>query len=193
MATTDTGFQRVKNFAGRTSGILDSRLIENSGTITVGDMIRGSYDAGAANGMLELAAAGNAILGVVVGIVDSQGIDLDTSRQSLSTGAWTSSTKTFVAGSNNTTVDMVKALIDIDPLSVWSAQPDAAIGTTTSSGSSDQLGSYTDLVAASDQPDENNAGNAYNTVAQLAILGVNPENTDRGLYVIKEHQLFGGA
>jgi len=190
MATTDTGFQFKKNYAGRTSGIQDARLIENSGTITVGDMVRGSYDAGAANGMVELAAAGNAILGVVVGIVDRNGIDMDSSRLSHS-GTWTSSTKTFTAASTNTTVDQVKAIIDIDPMSVWSNQPDAAIGTTTSSGSSDQLGSYTDIVAASDQADENNNTAAFNTVAQLAILGVDPENTDRGLYVIKEHQLFG--
>lgn len=190
MATTDTGFQFKRNLAGRTSGILETRLIENSGTITVGDMVRGSYDAGAANGMVELAAAGNPILGVVVAIVDKNGIDLDNTRVSHS-ATWTSSTKTIAVATDNTTVDQIKAVVDIDPFSVWSAQPDAAIGTTTSSGSSDQLGSYTDIVAASDQPDENNAGNAFNTKAQLFIWGVDPENTARGLYSIAEHQIWG--
>lgn len=190
MATTDSGFQFVRNLAGRTSGISERRLIENSGTITVGDMVRGSYDAGAADGMVELAAAGNPILGVVTGIVDKNGINLDNTRLTL-TGTWTSSTKTFVAASDNTSVDMVKAEVDIDPMSVWTAQPDAAIGTTTSSGSSDQLGSYTDIIAASDQPDENNAGNAFNTKAQLFIWGVNPSDTAKGVYSIAEHQVWG--
>lgn len=191
MATTDTGFQFKGNLAGRPTGIQKAFLIEDSGTITVGDAVRGSYDAGAANGMIELAAAGNPILGVVVGIVDRNGISLDNSKLS-KTGTWTSSTKTYVAASDNTTVDQVKALVDIDPLSIWSAQPDAAIGTTTSSGSSDQLGSFTDIVAASDQPDENNAGNAFNVKAQLFIWGTDPENTARGLYSIAEHQVWGG-
>jgi hypothetical protein len=191
MATSDTGFQFRHNLAGRTTGIQRSYQIENSATITVGDMVRNGYDSTVAGGGLELAAAGNPILGVVVGIVDRQGIDLDNSRLSKS-GTWTSSTKTYVAASDNETVDKVQALVDIDPMSVWSAQPDAAIGTTTSSGSSDQVGGYTDIVAASDQPDENNAGNAFNVKAQLFIWGVDPENTARGLYSIAEHQIWGG-
>lgn len=187
----NTGFSFKYNLAGRTSGILRTFIIENSATMTIGDMVRGSYDSGAANGMVELAAAGNPILGVVVGIVDKDGIDMDNSRVTLSSGSWATATHTATTGSDNTTVDQIKAIVDIDPLSVWSATPDAAIGTTTSSGSSDQLGSYTDIVAASDQPDETNNSAAFNTVAQLFIWGVDPELSTNGLYSVAEHQIWG--
>jgi len=190
MATTDSGFQFKRNLAGHTTGMQMSYTIENSATLTVGDAVRASYDTTTADGAVEPVTAGATILGFIVAITDRQGVDLENSRLTLSTGAWTESTKTFVAGSDNETVDKVKAVVDIDPFSVWSAQPDAAIGTTTSSGSSDQLGSYTDLVDK-DQPDENNGGSAFNTKAQLFIHGRDPENTARGLYSIAEHQLWG--
>ena len=191
MANTDSGFQFYDNLRGGTTGIIQTFLIEDSGTITVGDMVRGSYDSAGANGMIEVADAGNPILGVVVGIVDKDGIDMDNSKQSI-TGTWTSSTKTYVAETTNETVDKVQAQVDIDPMSRWTAQPDGAIGTTTSSGSSDQLGSFTDLIADSDQPDETNNSNAFNAVAQLFIWGVDPANTAHGIYSIAEHQIWGG-
>lgn len=191
MATTDSGFTFRHNLAGRASGIQKSFTIENSATLTLGDAVRASYDTTTADGAVEPATAGSTILGFIVGFSDRNGLDLDSSRIVNTTTTWTASTKTVVAGSDNETVDMVKAIVDVDPFSVWSAQPDAAIGTTTSSGSSNQLGSYTDIVDK-DQPDENNAGNAFNVKAQLFIWGRDPENTARGLYSIAENQLWGG-
>lgn len=190
MATTDSGFQFKRNVAGRTSGIQMAFTIANSATITVGDAVQGDTSSTTADGCVKLAGAGGLIAGIVVGLTDSNGIDLGNTRQ---TADWTytASTKTVTVASDNETVAKVKALVDVDPMSVWSAQPDAAIGTTTSSGSSDEFGSYTDLVAASDQPDENNAGNAFSTKAQLFIWGRDPENTARGLYSIAEHQIWG--
>ena len=138
------------------------------------------------SGYIALTAAATPILGCVVGFTDKDGIDLSSSRPALSTGVYTASTRTFVAGADNTTVDKVYALVDIDPFSVWSAAPDAAIGATTGSN---LTGYYCDLVAtAGDQPDESDT---VTTQQQLFIWGVDPENSSNGLYSIAQHQVFG--
>jgi len=176
----NTGFQFKQNLVGRTSGIQRSFLITNSATITVGDMVTLS------SGYLIVALANTPIMGVVLGFTDKDGIDLSSSRLSLSTGAYTASTRTFVAGADNVTVDNVYAIIDVDPFSVWSAAPDAAIGTTPAAI---LKGQYTDLVAtAGDQPAE---AAASSTQQQLFIWGVDPENSSNGLYSIAQHQLWG--
>ena len=179
MATTDTGFTPRYDLGGNSTGIRRSYIIKNSATITVGDMIQAS------TGFMALAGAGGRILGCVIGLEDANHLDLDNAQATTGTGTWTSSTKTFIAASDNQTVDQVRAIVDVDPNTVYSGQPDAAIGTTTGSN---LIGYYTDLPAASDQPDENTA---VTTTAQLFIWGTDPENTARGLYSIAEHQIYG--
>lgn len=187
MAATNTGAYFVKNLAGRTSGIIQSIEISNTITMSVGDFVL--VDTA---GTLGLASAGSLILGVCVGIVTKDGINMDESKTALtgSGASWTSSTKTVVTGSDNSSTDKIRALVDIDPFSVWSVEPDGTIGTTTSSGSSDQLGSYIDL-ADEDETDETNNSAAFNVKAQLHIWGVDPENSARHLVSIAEHQIWG--
>ena len=187
MAATNTGAKLVYNLAGRTSGILKIVRIYDSVTLTNGDFVK--IDT---NGFVALATAGARIFGVVTGIVDNVGTDIENTKQT--TGAtYTPSTQTVVCASDNSsrTTGYVQAVIDIDPFSVFSCEPDAAISITTSSGSSDQLGSYTDLLDE-DGVDENNGGNAFNVVAQLFIWGVDPSDSTRGLYSIMESQFLGG-
>jgi hypothetical protein len=187
MAATNTGARFAYNLAGRTSGIIRQFIIGDSETMTVGDFCTTNT-----SGEVQPAAAGELLLGVCVGIVDVDGINMDNSKRSItgSGASWTSSTQTFVAGSDNSSTDYVKALVDIDPFSVWSCEPDATIGTTTSSGNSAFFGSYTDL-ADEDEVDETNNSAAFNTVAQLFIWGTDPEDTTRGLYSIAEHVFWG--
>lgn len=177
----NTGFRFAYNLAGRTSGIIRSFIIANSATITIGDMVSLS------SGYVALSGAGATIFGVVVGVVDKNGINMDNSRLTLtgSGASWTSSTHTFVAGSDNTSTDYVRALIDCDPFSVWSAVPDATIGSTTGSN---LAGYYCDIPSASDQPDESST---LGTQCQLFIWGVDPSDSTRGLYSIAQHQLWG--
>lgn len=187
MSATNTGAKFVYNLAGRTSGIIRSIEISNTITMTVGDYVL--VDTA---GTLGLASAASLILGVCQGIVDKNGINMDVSKESIagSGAGWTSSTKTVVTGSDNNATDKIRALVDIDPFSVYSLEPDATIGTTTSSGSSDQLGSYIDLLDEGES-DENNNGNAFNVLAQLFIWGVDPEDSTRHLVSIAEHQIWG--
>jgi len=176
----NTGFQFKYNLAGRTSGILRSFIIADSATITVGDMVK------LTSGEVALADASYPIMGVVVGFTDKNGIDLDTSRKSLTgtSASWTSSTKTVVAGSNNSSTDYLQAIVDVDPFSVWTGTTDNASTDTEAS----LAGCYTDIVAASDQADDNTAAT---TKAQLFIWGVDPDNSANNLYSIAEHQLWG--
>jgi len=178
----NTGFQFKYNLAGRTSGIQRSFIINNSATVTVGDMVILS------SGYVAVCPNNTPIMGVVVGFTDSNGIDLASSRKTLtgSGASYTASTRTVVAGSDNSSTDYLRAIIDVDPFSVWSAAPDAAIGTTPAAI---LKGQYTDLVAsAGDQPAENGAGS---TQAQLFIWGLDPEDSTKGLYSIAQHQVWG--
>ena len=185
MAATNPGAKFKYNLAGRTSGILRTFIIDDSKTVTVGDFVI----AGTTK-FIGLATAGSNLLGVVVGIVDKNGINMDVSRYSLAQATWTSSTQVVVTGNANTTGDQISAIIDLDPFSVWSVEPDGAINTTSSSGKCGFLGSYVDL-ADEDEVDETNNSAAYNVKAQLFCWGLDPEDTTRGLYSIAQHQIWG--
>lgn len=184
MAATNTGAKFKYNLAGRTSGILYTQMIKGSEVITIGDFVKLS------TGYVTRAAAGNNLLGVVVGIVDKYGIPLDESKWSNVEGTWSSSTYTLTVGSHNpdsTSYDQYKAIVDIDPFSVWSIEPDSTIGGTTGSN---LAGYYIDLIDE-DETDENTAH--ASTQASLHLWGVDPEDATRHLVNIYEHQAIGGT
>ena len=177
MTATNTGAKFAYNLAGRTSGILRSYIIGDTKTITIGDFVH------LASGFVDPVAAAEPIFGVVIGITDKNGIDMDNSKVTKE-GTWTSSTQTVITDSDNTTSEQVRVLIDVDPFSVWSVEPDSTIGTDAES---DLAGSYTDLLNEC-EVDESDAGT---TVQQLFIWGVDPEDATRGLYSIAQHQIWG--
>ena len=79
----------------------------------------------------------------------------------------------------------MKARVRVTPGDVYSDVPDADIGTTAGS---DSKGYNTDIVTgANPNPDENTATTG---TAQLAIIGVDPSDSTRGLYMIKESQFL---
>ena len=176
-----TGFQFKYNLAGRTSGIQRSFIISDSATITVGDMVK------LTSGFVALSGANAPIMGVVIGIVDKDGIYLSSSRYSFAQAAYTASTKTVICGAGNSTGDQVQAVVDIDPFSVWSGETD----NTSADTQSRLAGCYTDVVAASDQVDDDVAAT---TQLQLFIWGADPESPSTikaNLYSIAQHQLWG--
>ncbi len=177
--TGDTGFQFKYNLAGRTSGITRKFTIANSATVAIGDMIY------LTSGYASPCPAATPIMGCVVGLVDRNGIDLVNSKITKE-GSYSATTKAYTADSDNTASEKAACLVDIDPFSVWSAEPDGTYGTDTQG---DLIGCYTDLVtSAGDQPDEDVAETGK---AQLFIWGVDPEDSTRGLYSIAQHQLSG--
>ena len=176
-----TGFQFKYNLAGRTSGIQRAFIISNSATITVGDMVK------LTSGYVALAAATYPIMGVVVGLTDKDGIDLLSTRQTMAQAVYTESTKTVVCGDANVTGDQIKAIVDVDPFSVWSGETD----NTSTDAESRLAGCYTDIINASDQANDDSAAT---TQGQLFIWGPDPESPSTikaNLYSIAEHQLWG--
>jgi len=109
------GFEYRGQLNGSENPVTLHCTIKNSATIKVGDMV---YNDSAG---ITRAAAGatNPVLGVCVGIVNDDGIDLDNANPSSYDGAWTSSTQTYVAASDNMTDKKVKAIVIADPFAIW--------------------------------------------------------------------------
>jgi hypothetical protein len=177
----NTGFQFKYNLAGRTSGIQRSFIIAASKTIAVGDMIK------LTGGLVNLAGANAPIMGVVVGLTDKNGTDLKNTKLSMAQAVYTESTRSVVTGNANHTGDQIRAIVDVDPLSVWTGETDNA----STDAESRLAGCYTDIVAASNQADDDTA---TTTQMQLFIWGADPESDTTkkaNLYSIAEHQLWG--
>ena len=142
-------------------------IIANSTTLTIGDIVR------FVSGFVALAAAGNRMLGEVVGFCTNKGISLDSALSSEFDGTYApggKGTGTYVSSGDNQTDKKVRAVIRpfIQGM-IYTAPLDATIATTTGS---DLRGYYADLIAASDQIDESTTGTA---VAQFELLGQDPE------------------
>lgn len=153
-----------------------SEIIANSITVTVLDSVKVS------SGFVALGTAGALVFGHVSGIATNKGVGLNT------TGAAGSEIGSFVGtyltASDNQTVGMVRAQVDVSKYTLYAGTPDATIGTTTGSN---LLGYHTD-IADEDDIDENTAAT---TTAQYSIWGVNPRNSAQGIYSIYESQMFG--
>lgn len=160
-------------------------VIDGGDTIAVGDAVR--FDVSGQDdqiGVVDLLAAGERVGGVVVAIVDADGLPLGHPNADFD-GTWTQSTRTYIAAADNETDKQVKAQVNIDPMAVYANDTDGTYGTTAES---DKLGGYTD-VADEDDIDEDNGSTAYTTMAQFAIMGPDPKRpTTHGLYKIAEWQ-----
>ncbi len=161
----------------RSGPILKKAVVDNSVVTSVGDAVKLIDQSNAA-----LVAAGDLIAGIVVSHVTKQGVGLlTTGAAGAAIGSYAG---TFTAASDNETVDMVAVVMDISKMTIWSNEPDAAIGTNAGS---DSFGFHTDLVDE-DAVDESSAAL---TTCQMTIWGVDPNLSTNGLYSIYESQLFG--
>jgi len=70
-------------------------------------------------------------------------------------------------------------------MSVFSGTSD---DTSYGDGQARLVGCFTDIIAASDQADDDTAAT---TQAQLFIWGADPENSANTLYSIAQHQIYG--
>lgn len=142
------------------------------------------------DGFAERAAAGERIWGVCEGFVDRFGVPIDVaSNRSNHDGTFTEggfSVETFASAADNQTDKKVRAVLEVSPFSAYSNTPDATIGTTTGSN----LKGYTSEIIDEDEADESSAHQT--TLQQLIILGLDPENSANGLYMILERQFMGG-
>lgn len=156
--------------------LLRSEILANTITVTVGDSVQ------VTSGFVALGTTGALVFGHVDGISTNK--DLGQLTTGISGAAIGSFIDTFLTASDNQTVGKNRAKVDISKESLYSATPDAAIGTTTGSN---LLGYHTDL-ADEDNTDESTAAT---TTAQYAIWGVDPGNSANHVISIYESQVFG--
>jgi len=172
-------FQKYGSLKDNGSPVLLKVILTNSIAAVVMDSVK------AASGFLALGTAGALVLGHIDSMVTKEGNGLLTTGVAGSeigsyAGAWT-------ASSSNQTVAKVAALVDVSKETLYSATPDATIGTTTGSN---LFGNHTDIVSE-DTIDEDNGGTVTTATAQYTILGVSRDVATRGVYAIYESQIFG--
>lgn len=169
-------FKAAGTFDPHGAPVLLARIFANSITVTELDSVK------LASGFVALGTTGASVFGHVTGIRTDKGVGLD------STGVAGAEMGTFVGtfatASDNQTVAKVRGNIDIAKLTVYSAELDAAIGTTTGSN----LGGYYADIADEDTLDESTAAT---TTGQYALHGVDPANSAQALATIFESSVFG--
>lgn len=107
------GFEYYGQVNGADNPVTIDVVIKNSATVAVGDAVYNDT-----NGVTRATNA-TEILGIVVGIVNANGIDLDNADTATYDGTWTSSSKTYVAASDNITDKKVMAKIICDPMALF--------------------------------------------------------------------------
>lgn len=167
-----------ENKYGLTTLVGESWVIENSQTLTIGDVVDLVNDA------VALVGAGNEMYGVVLGFLAENGRPLENSVSGEDyDGTYTAGnvgTGTYVATSDNVTDKKVKALVrPFAPGDKYSVVANATLGTT---GNSENAGGYFNLTAGSDTLDESTF--SAGTTAQFFSYGQDPKL--EGLYVIVE-------
>jgi hypothetical protein len=156
--------------------VLRREIIANSITVVVNDSVK------FASGFVALGTAGALVLGHVVGIGTNQGVGLNTTGVAgAPIGSYAGS---YLTASNNQTVGKVRADIDVSKQTLYSAELDAAAGTTTGSN----LAGYNMDLTDEDTLDESTA---VTTTAQYNSFGLDPQDSARVIVHILESQVYG--
>src|SRR3990167_7106165 len=106
--------------------ILRREILANSITVTVNDSVKADTD-----GFVALGTAGKSVLGHVMGIGTNLGVGVNTTG--VAGAEMGSFVGTFATASDNETVAKVKVECDVSKQTLYSAEEDVAIGTTTGS------------------------------------------------------------
>jgi len=155
---------------GAENPVIRNFLIKDSAHVAVGEAL--AFNTGA-----DSAAADNPILGICVGIVDSDGIGLDNTAQTLG-GTWVSSTKTYTADSDNVATEHVRAQVICDKDALFKCDADASI-------SAIEEGMKFNLTNATTM----NGGAGVDEAGQFELVKYDPEgvgDASMGLYKICE-------
>ncbi len=111
------GFEYRGQLNGAENPVVLDVVIANSITVKVGDVL--NLAAFSAGGGAERAVATEKVLGVCVGIVNKDGIDLDNADTASYDGTWTSSSKTYLTTSDNKTDKLIAAKLIVDPFALF--------------------------------------------------------------------------
>lgn len=165
------------------------RIMGNSITVAIADSVR------TASGFLALGSAGNRVLGHVESFIGQDGLTPVKDGTLLQNpGA------TFTTASNNQTVAQVRARVDVDSLSLYSADLDATPGTTTTAGGSGVPGKNFALINEETLDEDTFSEVLFaltegtpNTIAfrQYASHGIDRNDTTNVIVNIVYSEVFG--
>lgn len=159
--------------------ILRKEIIANSVVTTALDSVK--LDTGNGNGFLALGTAGESVFGHVMGIATNLDVGVSSSG---ATGAELGSfVGTYTAASDNETVAKVRGEVDISQFTLYNADVDAALGTTTGS---DQAGYAIDLI----DEDDLDESSTLATILQYNIMEVTPGDTGNVIVNILQSHVF---
>jgi len=156
--------------------VLRTEILANSITVTELDSVK------VASGFVALGTTGALVFGHVTGIATNKGVGMPSTG--IAGAEFGSFTGSFLTASDNQTVAKNRARVDISKQSLYSAELDATIGTTTGSN---LLGYYLDITDE-DTLDESTAAT---TTAQYFNWGVDPNNSAQAIVNIYESSVFG--
>lgn len=169
------GFTFRKSLTSKDEPTILEFIIDNSEQVTVGDAV----DLNA--GFVQVVDPGDAIAGIVVGIVDSNGRSVFEMNSSV-TGS-VSGDDTYTSASNNQTVDMARVQIITSQTCLFENKADSSLTQA-------EVGTNFDTTATGDQV--TGTGNAatfqLKLVELVTIDGGGAVVNDRGLFKIHESQ-----
>lgn len=184
--TAAKGFFLRKSTTGEESPAFVDLLIAGSATLVIGNLCRVNT-----SGLVVPCATGEAVGGVVAGIVSSEGINVFEAGRVQSTaisGATLTGDDTVVTASDNATnaAKNLKARVYLDPVGqlLFYNQADTALAQTNLFQMFD--------VASGDQVTTGSAGDAN---GQVQLIQLDPDGdgvTTKGLFRLNETQFLGG-
>lgn len=174
------------NLLGENGRILRKYVLDASTDFQVGDVVMAGTGGEGFDGEVLTATAGLRLVGVIQAIMTKDGVSPSTDGCS---GAFVDKYRT---AANNETAAQVSVLVDISPFSVYSADLDDTIGTTTGSN---RAFYYLDLDTgvANHQLNEASAAAPSTGSGQFVTHGLDPEDTNNVLVSIHETFLIGDS
>lgn len=166
-------FKKIGSIAGYNAPLLVDRVLTNSITVAVMDSVK------TASGFAALGTTGARVLGHVESIIGQDG--LTPVKDGTYLGNFAS---TYAVAANNQTVAQVRARIDVSQSSLYSAELDAAAGTTTGSN----LAGKTFDIVDEDSLDESSV---LETTGQYYSHGLDRNLTTQVVVNVLESEVFG--
>lgn len=180
-SSTVYGFSLHRGLAGVENPTSLDFVIKDSSTITIGDPVRLSTD-----GYLKRAAAGEAVLGICIGLVDKDGLNVFSPRAQGTTGATLTPDDTVAVSSTNSSdaTRKIKAQVVLDPagLLVWKNTVDSALA-QTNVGQLFDVGATVGQISVSTASDSN---------GQFQLVALDADSTTVGYFRLVESQLAVG-
>jgi len=168
--------QKIGTLGNAGGPLLVDRILSNNVVMATADSVR------TVAGFLALGVTGARVLGHVEGFVGRDGLS------PVKDGSYLGNVgNPFTATANNTTVAQVRARVDVDTRSIYSAELDAAVGTTTAAGGSGAAGKNFDLV----DKDTLDESTSVETTAQYYSHGIDLDTPTNVVVNILESEVFG--